>query len=197
MQRPALKDRSLTAGKISSQIEGDTNVSRQTVSRRSHEIEISIYGKGHVKSQKKGGGVGLTVKNALNWKLEEICVGNELRSEDTLVMKCEKLQANECIILVVCYMTPQGPLAQEENIKKHTIQERVVQKFSRFPVIVMGDMNGHVGLLGEKVNENERKLIDFYQGNGFENWNVTVGNGLHTWENKEWEAAIDYVLVNR
>ncbi|KAF2343370.1 Endonuclease/exonuclease/phosphatase [Trinorchestia longiramus] len=111
-------------------------------------------------------------------------------------MRCEKVQANKCIILVVCYMTTMGPLAQEENVKKYTILERVVQEFSRFPVIVMGDMNGHVGILGEKVNENGRKLIDFCEGNEFENLNLTIGNGLHTWENKEWKAAIDYMLVN-
>ncbi|KAF2345520.1 Endonuclease/exonuclease/phosphatase [Trinorchestia longiramus] len=111
-------------------------------------------------------------------------------------MRCEKVQANKCIILVVCYMTTMEPLAQEENVKKYAILERVVQEFSRFPVIVMGDMNGHVGILGEKVNENGCKLIDFCEGNEFQNLNVTIGNGLHTWESKEWKAAIDYMLVN-
>ncbi|KAF2347320.1 Endonuclease/exonuclease/phosphatase [Trinorchestia longiramus] len=107
-------------------------------------------------------------------------------------MRCEKVQANKCIILVVCYMTT----IKEENVKKYTILEKVVQEFSRFPVIVMGDMNGHVGILGEKVNENSHKLIDFCEGNEFENLNVTIGNGLHTWESKEWKAAIDYMFVN-
>ncbi|KAF2352214.1 Endonuclease/exonuclease/phosphatase [Trinorchestia longiramus] len=127
-----------------------------------------MIGKGGVKWQKKGGGVGLIVKNALNSKLEEICVGNELKSEDILAMRYEKVQANKCIILVVCYMTTMGPLAQEENVKKYTKLERVAQKFSRFPVIVMGDMNSHVGILGEKVNENGHKLVDFCEGYEFE-----------------------------
>ncbi|KAF2352460.1 Endonuclease/exonuclease/phosphatase [Trinorchestia longiramus] len=99
-------------------------------------------------------------------------------------------------ILFVCYMTTTRPLAQEENVKKYTILETVVQEFSRFPVIVMGDMNGHVSVLGEKVNENGHKLIDFCEGNEFENLNITIGNGLHTWESKEWKTAIDYMLVN-
>ncbi|KAF2357146.1 Endonuclease/exonuclease/phosphatase [Trinorchestia longiramus] len=94
-------------------------------------------------------------------------------------------------------MRTTGPLEQEENTKKYIILERAVQKFSRFPVIVMGDMNGHVGILGEKVNENGHKLLYFCEENEFENLNVTRGNGLHTWENKEWKTAIDYVLVNR
>ncbi|KAF2345876.1 Endonuclease/exonuclease/phosphatase [Trinorchestia longiramus] len=92
-------------------------------------------------------------------------------------------------------MTTMGSLAQEENVK-YTILEGVVQEFSRFPVIVMGNMNGHVGILGEKVNENGCKLIDFCEKSKFENLNVTIGNGLHTCESKEWKAAIDYVLVN-
>ncbi|KAF2347001.1 hypothetical protein FHG87_022242 [Trinorchestia longiramus] len=70
-------------------------------------------------------------RNALNWKLEEIFMGNELESEDILVMRCEKVQANKCIILVVCYVTTTGSLAQEENVKKYITQERVVQEFSR------------------------------------------------------------------
>ncbi|KAF2359330.1 Endonuclease/exonuclease/phosphatase [Trinorchestia longiramus] len=107
-------------------------------------------------------------------------------------MRCEKVQANKCIILVVCYMTSMA-LGQEENVKKYTTLERVVQEFSRFPVIVMGDMNGHVCILGEKVNENGHKLFDCCEGNELENLNVTIGNGLHTWESKEWKAAIDYV----
>lgn len=40
IQRLVLKDRFLTAGKISKQMEGVTNVSRQTVSRRLHEIGL-------------------------------------------------------------------------------------------------------------------------------------------------------------
>ncbi|KAF2367636.1 Endonuclease/exonuclease/phosphatase [Trinorchestia longiramus] len=111
-------------------------------------------------------------------------------------MRCEKVQANKCIILVVCCMTTTGPLLQEENVKKYTALKRVVQKFSRFPVIVMGNMNCHVSILGEKVNENWCKLIDFFEGNEFENLNVTIGNSLDAWESKEWKAAIDYVLVN-
>ncbi|KAF2355665.1 Endonuclease/exonuclease/phosphatase [Trinorchestia longiramus] len=111
-------------------------------------------------------------------------------------MRCKKVQTNKCIILVVCYMTTTGPLMQEDNVKKYTTLERVVQEFSSFPVIGMGDMNGHVGTLGEKVNENDHKMINFSEGNEFENLNVTIGNGLHTCESKEWKTAINYVLVN-
>ncbi|KAF2350657.1 hypothetical protein FHG87_018590 [Trinorchestia longiramus] len=77
------------------------------------ENKYQMIGKGRVKWQKKGGEVGLIVKNTLNWKLEKNCVGNKLESEDILVMRCEKVQANKCIILVVCYMTIMGPLGKE------------------------------------------------------------------------------------
>ncbi|KAF2348162.1 Endonuclease/exonuclease/phosphatase [Trinorchestia longiramus] len=91
--------------------------------------------------------------------------------------------------------TTTGPLAQEENVK-YTILEKVVQEFSRFVMIVMGDINDHAGTFGEKVNENGCNLIDFCEGNEFENLKVTIGNDVHTLESKEWKAAIDYVLVN-
>ncbi|KAF2347866.1 Integrase catalytic core [Trinorchestia longiramus] len=41
-----------------------------------------------------GHGVGLIIKNALNWKLEEICVGNELESEDILVGRLYRLDCS-------------------------------------------------------------------------------------------------------
>ncbi|KAF2345643.1 Endonuclease/exonuclease/phosphatase [Trinorchestia longiramus] len=106
------------------------------------------------------------------------------------------MQANECVILVVSYRTTIGPLAQDGNMKKYTILEKVVQEFSRFPLIIVGDMNGHVGMLSERVNENGRKIIDSRKGNEFENVNVTIRDNLHTWESEEWKTAIDYVLVN-
>ncbi|KAF2343717.1 Endonuclease/exonuclease/phosphatase [Trinorchestia longiramus] len=157
------------------------------------ENKYRMMGKGCVKWHKN---VRSRTDCEESFKLEAIYVGNELESEDILAMRCEKGQANECIILVVCYMTTMEPIVQEENVKKYTILERVLQEFSRFPVIVMRDMNGHVGILGEKVNENGHKLIHFCEEYEFETLNAIIGNGLHTWENKEWKAAIDYMLVN-
>ncbi|KAF2364053.1 Endonuclease/exonuclease/phosphatase [Trinorchestia longiramus] len=91
------------------------------------------------------------------------------------------------------YGTPSAGRKCEEVY--HTGKSSARIYYSRFLVIVMGDMNGHVGILGEKVNENGR-LIDFCEEKEFENLNVTIRNGLHTSESKEWKAAIDYVLVN-
>ncbi|KAF2354079.1 hypothetical protein FHG87_015163 [Trinorchestia longiramus] len=87
------------------------------------------------------------------------------------------------------------PLVQDENMKG-TILQREVQVFNSFKGIVMGDMNGHVGILGKKVNENGHELINLCEGNEFENLNVTIGNGLYVLKSKEWKAAIEDVLVN-
>ena len=32
-------------------------------------------------------------------------------------------------------------------------------------ILIVGDMNGHIGLLGEAVNENGQLPIDIYTGN--------------------------------
>ncbi|KAF2344657.1 Endonuclease/exonuclease/phosphatase [Trinorchestia longiramus] len=89
-----------------------------------------------------------------------------------------------------------GPLVQDKNMKKNTILERVGQKLIRFPMIVMGDMNGHVAIRDEKVNENGCKLINFSERYEFKNLNVTILNGVHTWKGKEWKPAIDLMLMN-
>jgi hypothetical protein len=41
-------------------------------------------------------------------------------------------------------------------------------------IIIMGDMNGYVGILGEPVNKDEELLNEFVFKNELENLNVTM-----------------------
>ena len=63
-------------------------------------------------------------------------------------------------------------------------------------MVVMGDMNAHVGILGERMNKNGEMLEEFTDEMGLENLNVTLAEGRVTWSAREHESAIDYVLVN-
>ena len=51
-------------------------------------------------------------------------------------------------------MTIERAEARAENERKYRIVERLVQENKNERVIVMGDMNGHIGVLGEEVNGN-------------------------------------------
>jgi endonuclease/exonuclease/phosphatase family metal-dependent hydrolase len=63
-------------------------------------------------------------------------------------------------------------------------------------IVVMGDMNGHVGILGEPANKNGELLNEFVFENELENLNVTMAERKVTWSNKENCSAVDYILVN-
>ena len=58
-------------------------------------------------------------------------------------------------------------------------------------------MNGHTGILGERINSNGQKLLDFADENSFEILNHTLSESKGvTWFNDKYESAIDYILVN-
>merc|ERR1712136_217408 len=68
--------------------------------------------------------------------------------------------------------------------------------FQQNKVLIMGDMNAHTGILGEKVNINGKKLIEFAHDYSMEIMNHTIAQGKITWGERGLQSAIDYVLVN-
>ena len=80
---------------------------------------------------------------------------------------------------------------QRENTGK-SILEHVGER-----VIVMGDMNAHIGVLGEQMNRNGAMLVEFTGEMDLENLNETLTEGCVTWSARKLkESAIDYMLVN-
>ena len=61
----------------------------------------------------------------------------------------------------------------------------------------MGDMNGHTGILGEKVDKNGDRLLNFVETSNLEILNRTIGERKVTWKGRCFESAIDYILVNQ
>ncbi|KAG0717650.1 hypothetical protein GWK47_054015 [Chionoecetes opilio] len=94
-------------------------------------------------------------------------------------------------------MTVEGTGARAENERKYRSVQGVVEQNRSENVIVMGDMNGHIGVLGEEVNGNGQLLLDFAEENELEILNVTLAEGRVTWSGRENESAIDFMLVNR
>ena len=62
--------------------------------------------------------------------------------------------------------------------------------------MVMGDMNGHIWILGEEINGNGQLLMDFTEEHYMENLNATMALGRVTWSGNRSESAIDFILVN-
>ena len=131
--------------------------------------------------------------------MEEIESGNhalEPLEEDVMVVKLEIKGKKKCLIVIVCYMTVEGEHARVENEIKYNSLKKLVEKFGDEEVLIMGDMNGHIGILNERVNANGERLLKFMDEADVENLNVTMADGKVTWRARENESAIDFVLAN-
>ena len=100
----------------------------------------------------------------------------------------------ECWLIIV-YMSVEGSEARE-NKEKYKLLGMLAEKYSNERVLIMGDFNGHTGVLGERVNKNGEMLMNFAEGAHMEVLNHTIAVGKITWQNRLFESAIDYFLVN-
>ncbi|XP_063861825.1 uncharacterized protein LOC135101590 [Scylla paramamosain] len=158
-----------------------------------------MTGKGRKAQETLGGGVALLYKKERGLKVKEIDVGECTSSEDVLAVRVECMDGHgrpEKVVLVVAYMTVMGERAERENRRKYDILKKVVREHGEERVLIMGDMNAHVGILGEQVNRNGKMLGEFVDELELENLNVTLAEGRVTWSAREQESAIDYMLVN-
>ncbi|XP_045120039.1 uncharacterized protein LOC123509656 isoform X1 [Portunus trituberculatus] len=158
--------------------------------------EFAMIGKGRKTQETQGGGVAFLYRKESGLKVEELGVGTCESSEDVLAVRVECTDGRgrvEKMVLVVVYMTVMGERAERENRRKYDILKRVVREHGGERVLVMGDMNAHVGILGERVNRNGEMLGDFVDEMELENLNVTFAEGRVTWSAREQESAIDCV----
>ena len=155
--------------------------------------------KGRCKQERMGGGVALLYRKERNFVFEEVDIGNSAMSEDILVMKVECMDTERKkvkMIIAVAYMTVESERGRRENVDKYKIMKNIIREYNGENVIVMGDMNGHIGLLGERINQNGEMLIEFTDEMGLENLNETLAKGRVTWCVRGQESAIDYMIVN-
>ena len=173
----------------------------ETQLRERCEIENDGYrmiGKGRSNWEKRGGGVVIIIRRDLDVGMEEVKVGECEMSEDIFAVRLTyKVESkSESLLLVVCYMTVEGRDARQDNVRKYDLVRRLRYDHRQEEIMVMGDMNGHIGILGEEINGNGQLLIDFTEEDYLENLNVTMAQGRVTWSGNRSESAIDFILVN-
>lgn len=76
------------------------------------------------------------------------------------------------------------------------MMRRLVRGHAGEKVMVMGDMKGYAGVLGERMNTNGELLDEFVDEINLGNLNVKIAERCMTWSVWEHESAIDYVSVN-
>ena len=161
--------------------------------------EYMMIGRGRKAQDRLGGGVAVLLKKDKNFKVEKLDVGSCDMSEDILAVRVEcagEQGKNERFVVVVVYMTVMGERAVRENNRKYSILKKFVREYSGEKVMIMGDMNAHLGMLGEQMNQNGEMLAEFIDEMNLENLNETLAEGRVTWNARDQMSAIDYVLVN-
>ena len=164
------------------------------------ESQYKWLGKGRRKQCRKGGGVAVMFKKDTQFDVEVVDVGDCEMSEDILVVRVEMLGGQrgkrEEVFVCVCYMTVEGQNAPVENKRKYDILQKFVSENETERIIIMGDMNGHIGILGERTNGNGELLRGFCEEMRLEILNETIADGRITWQSRDNKSAIDYMLAS-
>ena len=164
------------------------------------ECGYKVLSKGRSKQLKKGGGVAIMVKQDSDVICEVLNIGECSMSEDIIAVKLEYGDEsggqNGNVYICLCYMTVEGHGAADENRRKYDVVQQFVNKYKDEQVIVLGDMNGHIGLLGEEENGNGKMLREVSERMNLEILNETIARGRVTWQARGQKSAIDYVLAN-
>ena len=94
---------------------------RERVEMRNENYKM--IGKGRSKWRKKGGGVGILVRQGINVEVEEIEVGKCEMSEDIMAVNVEYGENGKRgrMLVIVCYMTVEGADARQDNERKYSI----------------------------------------------------------------------------
>ena len=160
-----------------------------------------MEGKGRTKNDRKGGGIALMTLKNKNWKINIIEEGNQIEHEDIVTYRVENTKIKKMkLIIIVCYMsTGETPERITENKKKYERVGMILNKFKNEQIIVMGDMNAHTGILGEKVDKNGELLLTLAENYNLEIGNLTIAEGRITWRRPSGteKSAIDYILFNQ
>ena len=86
-----------------------------------------------------------------------------------------------------------------ENKRKYKEIKKIINIHKNKEILIMGDMNGHIGKLGEKIDKNGDSLINFAKENDLEIGNITKAAGKITWRRigRKEKSAIDYILYDK
>ena len=142
---------------------------------------------------KKGGGLRILWRKEKEVDVEEI----ETKIRDILCVKCRVSRL--CFYMVLVYF----PCDNKEEDKKRRREmekevENIIEEKQNYPVMILGDFNGHVGFLGkQKLDEGGSTVLNLMN-----KYNLIMLNndekckGLYTWEGRGQKSVIDYALVN-
>ena len=136
-----------------------------------------MIAKGRDKRKKKGGGIAIMIRKEKNWKVEEIYIEESEDNEDILAcfIKNEHLNVQGILLICVYMTTGRTDIVIQENKRKYKEIEKIIKKHKDKEILIMGDMNAHIGILGEKIDKNGESMLAFTEENDLE-----IGNLMKT-----------------
>ena len=161
------------------------------------ELEhYSLLGKGREKWIKQGGGVGILVRRDSDWQIEVLDTqSGEKEAED--VMGVSLTKNDHKIVIIICYMSTERNENYRENVVKYRAVRSLVEANVDEEIIIMGDMNGHVGIMDEPLNRNGEMCLEFCERHDMTILNRIWCEYTPTFRQENRTSAIDLMMVNR
>ena len=138
-------------------------------------------------NSKKGGGIMVIKKKDTNIKVKNVFSIHE----DCMIIECQVRGLK--FKLVTTYFQ-----SNDENDKIASQLKTFLEMNEDELVLVVGDFNAHIGILGERINKNGKLLEDLIEQSNLVNLNRTPEcSGKITRNIREQKTTIDYALANR
>ncbi|XP_050706159.1 uncharacterized protein LOC126991439 [Eriocheir sinensis] len=156
-------------------------------------------GRGRKVGEKKGGGVGVIVKERAGRKVTEVDLLEETEKKlgynkgDLITVKVTDLKEEWWVTVV--YMGVEGAENREENRKLYGALMEISGRVGKEKWIVMGDLNGHIGLNNAPVNRNGHMLLEFAESANLKIKNWELEDPI-TWRDRGAASAIDYIMAS-
>lgn len=102
-------------------------------------------------------------------------------------------------LILVYFSVVHNEVDKHNNLEiKHEVEKKI-EKVEDEALAIIGDFNGHIGILGEqRVDANGRIILEWIN-----KYNLIILNcdsnclGTYTWNSRNQRSVIDYILVNR
>ena len=141
------------------------------------------------KESKKGGGI-MAIWNKNEWKVQEL----KSKNEDILIIEVNK--GKEKHIIATIYLSVNDT---DKNKKLTNEIKEITEKYKDEKLIVMGDFNAHIGIIGEQsLNQNGRLIRKLMECSDLILLNIDENKtkGKITWRQGGHESVIDFVFCN-
>ena len=159
------------------------------------EHSLETYHSMREAQDRKGGGLMLMHQKRIKYQLEE------RETISTEILHVGGMVGEARVELVLVYMKTGNDATTREFNEQITREiQRIIGKYQsgEIGLIVLGDLNGHLGYLGyQEENSNGRIINDMIEENDLILLNIDERcRGIYTWERGDSRSAIDLVMVN-